>query len=839
MSQQWYYSLDGHTHGPVATVELTRLVGAGGLPPDALIWPVGLDPSAAIAAAAAIDMVAAANPDPATNPPPAVPHTDALPQPPAPQPQVKTHLLPKWLDDVREAENDTPVPPPKTAALPKWLADVQEAESETSQQPAPLSAPPSWVEDIRKLGEAEPDQPTVTGKTGRTAAPSWVEDIRKLGETEPDQSVVIGKAGPALSPAPIPAPPPQSHPLEPPQRLAPPPAREGPAPVATAVQQTAAVAASSPAEPDVTVSNRRAEYRKGRRRMLLGVGGVLLAAAACLAFFINWHDVVERLTPPDDLLGSSNDPEGATGSQAAGSRDRSARTGDFPRRLLAISVTNYLYANPVNYGSAASGREGRVHILVDRLANYLHIPRTQTALLSDSAPQPQVPFKAVIENAILDFLDTSRAQDRIILLFVGHAAEIKGQPYLVPLEGELDKPEHLLPLSWVYDQLAKCRARQKVLMLDVCRFDPTHGEELPDGGVMGTNLDAALKAPPDGVQVISLCVAGQYSYEFDNASLSGGLALSQLARLTLRGRPTQTPADSLPLTHVAEAINSLTRFDLASLPKAQQTVRLTGQEKPGEASYPAEPRQPLVIQAPLMLESDVASDDEVRRILAEIDVPPVKRSRTGALRVRAESVPHFSARVLAPYRADEDSPLKRAVLQAIELLRNEKVSQAFPDEFRLPEGGEKNFKELILNLQKSSVGPGVAQLVLAEGLEELQKAGADRDKEPSKRWQANYDYVLARLLARLAYVNEHNYMLGQLRLELPPRDPKLHNGWRLASQQEIQSGKEARDLAREAQALFQKLIKEHPGTPWALLAKRERLTALGLRWEPVRLGQWQ
>src|SRR5262249_45566630 len=161
------------------------------------------------------------------------------------------------------------------------------------------------------------------------------------------------------------------------------------------------------------------------------------------------------------------------------------------------------------------------------------------------------------------------------------------------------------------------------------------------------------------------------SYEFDNASLSGGLALSQLARLTLRGRPTQAPGESLPLTQVVEAINSLTRFDLQSIPKAQQTVRLTGQEKPGADSYPVEPRpQPLVLQAPLVLDSDVARDDDVRRILTQVDIPPVKRSRTEALRVRAESTPHFSARVLAPYRADEDSGLKRAVLQAIALLRD-------------------------------------------------------------------------------------------------------------------------------------------------------------------------
>ena len=27
-------------------------------------------------------------------------------------------------------------------------------------------------------------------------------------------------------------------------------------------------------------------------------------------------------------------------------------------------------------------------------------------------------------------------------------------------------------------------------------------------------------------------------------------------------------------------------------------------------------------------------------------------------------------------------------------------------------------------------------------------------------------------------------------------------------------------------------MEQHPGTPWAILAKREKLTALGLEWRP-------
>jgi hypothetical protein len=39
-------------------------------------------------------------------------------------------------------------------------------------------------------------------------------------------------------------------------------------------------------------------------------------------------------------------------------------------------------------------------------------------------------------------------------------------------------------------------------------------------------------------------------------------------------------------------------------------------------------------------------------------------------------------------------------------------------------------------------------------------------------------------------------------------------------------------MGKEAKKVFTKLGKENPGTPWAVLAKRERFSALGLKWEP-------
>jgi len=73
---------------------------------------------------------------------------------------------------------------------------------------------------------------------------------------------------------------------------------------------------------------------------------------------------------------------------------------------------------------------------------------------------------------------------------------------------------------------------------------------------------------------------------------------------------------------------------------------------------------------------------------------------------------------------------------------------------------------------------------------------------------------------------------------LPPLDmAKGHKGWRLAASEKMASSKEIRDKASEAKELLEGLIADHPNTPWAVFAKRERSTTLGLTWQASSFGR--
>ena len=150
---------------------------------------------------------------------------------------------------------------------------------------------------------------------------------------------------------------------------------------------------------------------------------------------------------------------------------------------LVISVHNYLYANPISPGDPGGRTINKfVEALSPgstskgRAAPGLNIDKKQVQHLSDvpSNDSPaRPPLKQTIEAALANFLKAARPQDHLLVVFVGHSAEIDGQAYLAPIEGELDNAASLIPLRTVLDQLAKCPAQEKVLVLDVNQVSPT------------------------------------------------------------------------------------------------------------------------------------------------------------------------------------------------------------------------------------------------------------------------------------------------------------------------------------------------------------------------------
>ncbi len=141
-------------------------------------------------------------------------------------------------------------------------------------------------------------------------------------------------------------------------------------------------------------------------------------------------------------------------------------------------------------------------------------------------------------------------------------------------------------------------------------------------------------------------------------------------------------------------------------------------------------------------------------------------------------------------------------------------------------------KAAILKQQKQ---PALATLYLKEALEDLEKAEAKIDEEKSKRWKAHFYYVLARLKSRLIYVIEYNYALGQIRRDDLPILEGGAKGYILGSRDRPSANEaEVRAWSRELRRLWRKIITDYPNTPWSMMARRERNSALGLEWRLAR-----
>jgi hypothetical protein len=139
---------------------------------------------------------------------------------------------------------------------------------------------------------------------------------------------------------------------------------------------------------------------------------------------------------------------------------------------------------------------------------------------------------------------------------------------------------------------------------------------------------------------------------------------------------------------------------------------------------------------------------------------------------------------------------------------------------------DAKFKNMLVEEQRVPAG---MLLDLEDALKAMELAAKERDQEPSKRWQANFDFVYARLLARLAYTNEYNFVLGnKLKKDSPVlKDPKNNTGWLIVPRDTVQE-KEAKQYVKKRQKVLEQLIKDHPGTPWDILARQDITTNLGL-----------
>jgi hypothetical protein len=528
------------------------------------------------------------------------------------------------------------------------------------------------------------------------------------------------------------------------------------------------------------------------------------------------------------------------------SKDPFAANSPFPRRALIISVHNYLYANPVGMGFGQ--RDPKVTDLVSKLNTGLKIPLGQIAHLSDAAGRgaARPPLKSVIEKSLTDFLAGTREQDRVMVFLIGHCAEIEDKLYFVPIEGELEDPAGLIPMTWILEQMGKCTARQRILVADINRENPAYGKERPASGPMSEKLAALFKTPPEGVQVWSACSKDGLSYE--PTTQSPGIfiegILSEISKVG-QGKIQRQP-DLIPVEGFNDLVNKKMKDELEQI-GLKQVAFVTGKDKDNGSSYDPKEAPKEIVLASVSGAQSAANIAASKSVLEDIAVPPVKVSK-GDNTINYAMLPPMLGAMADYAPGGEPSKLREKIKAARAVLWAVSDAQGAPADLKALIAAKQ--KELKVNLSvirngynipsnenqfKTRIEADERQVAvilgaLTEALDDL-KDMADQKAMETKRWQANYDYIVAHVEAEIAYLYEYQSMLGQMRKELPPYEAKVHNSFQLASRTDLTGDSTGKKMAKSSAKTMTALAENLKGTPWEVLAKREKLTALGLEWK--------
>jgi hypothetical protein len=484
--------------------------------------------------------------------------------------------------------------------------------------------------------------------------------------------------------------------------------------------------------------------------------------------------------------------------------------------------------------SGPTNQASRYQVLADRLTSAMMIPRTNITLLSDALPgQTARPVRPVLIDAITDFTSTARAQDCLFLYFTGHIVEVgdPGEICLVPLDGDPELVGTMIPLKWLWGKLEDSPARQKLLVLDVCRFNAERGlqrrasnsADPKTEGAMWEELEKKLKETPTATQIWLACGTDEFSHEIEEG-FHNGVFIEGLIDSLNAAQKQQRPEEPIPVDRLVDPVNAFMKRELDKRKQAQ-TSHLIGKPRedgpmydPKEAAVPA-----LVIKAQPSAGGTIKPAD-LKKLLGEIEIPAVN-TRMADQALKIETLPPFDVILMDSYREDKDkdAEVKEFVLGKYKLLTEHITKQPVLEEFRAP-GDEGQFKTQLTDMQKP-IASAINQLETA--VKEMTAANEMREKA-SKRWQANFDYVQARLEQRVAYLYEYTSQLGQMKAGLPDRDSKIQDGWCLISVTKLVGDKSGKDMKKAADKRLAKMAEDYKGTPWEILAKRDRADSLGL-----------
>ena len=259
---------------------------------------------------------------------------------------------------------------------------------------------------------------------------------------------------------------------------------------------------------------------------------------------------------------------GPTGALAQGPAGTGTAKGS-NRWAILIAVDDY--ANLTDLSFCTKDQEG----LRDQLLAS-GFPADQVFLLTDETKEARYrPFKTNIEKQLELVLGLLEKDDLLVIGFSGHGVQLGKTSYLCPADADLERPDTLLPLEKIYEQLENCNASLKLMMIDACRNDPRPPGKRSARSPREANQAFAktLETPPRGILLMTSCAPGETAQE--DPQLKHGVFMYHVLA-GLRGGADRDKNGRISLTELYQYSNLETKKYVARVFNDSQRPGLKG-----------------------------------------------------------------------------------------------------------------------------------------------------------------------------------------------------------------------------------------------------------------------
>ena len=194
----------------------------------------------------------------------------------------------------------------------------------------------------------------------------------------------------------------------------------------------------------------------------------------------------------------------------------------------------------------------------------------------------------------------------------------------------------------------------------------------------------------------------------------------------------------------------------------------------------------------------------------------------------------FDPEIMRRYRPDyvsaqeyrrmlEQHPLRNALVQAAQVSQAERLVNP------LVRFVKRDEAQLTADLTEAQKDAAKLQPQIDAVYEILSRVEGERELEIGPRWQAGYDLAMGTVAAVKVRTEGYNAMLAQAKRGMEFADA-ANNTWVLRAHREISGGSRLQDLGERSRLYLQRVMTQHPDTPWAHLAERELSAPLGWHW---------